>query len=266
MQKNTPKRKPEFHGKPNDTSWNKVAGWYDELLTTDEDSYQSKVITPNLLRMLDIQKGEQVFDLACGQGYFANIFARNGATVVASDLSKRLIETAIKNSPKEIGYHISPAHKAPFLKNESIDAIVIVLAIQNIENVGEVFAECKRVLKKNGRMIMVLNHPAFRVPQGSDWTFANDTQYRMVGKYLSESKVSIDMTPGEKDPKKKIKTVSFHRPLQYYMKLLSKNGMAITRLEEWISHKKSQKGPRQIAEDVARKEIPLFMCVEVKKI
>jgi hypothetical protein len=113
---------------------------------------------------------------------------------------------------------------------------------------------------------MVLNHPAFRVPQASDWTFLNDMQYRIVGKYLSESKVSIDMTPGEKDPKKKIKTVSFHRPLQYYMKLLSKNGFAITRLEEWISHKKSQKGPRQIPEDVARKEIPLFMCLEIKKI
>jgi ubiquinone/menaquinone biosynthesis C-methylase UbiE len=258
--------------KPQDTSWNKVAGWYDDLLTTDEDSYQSKVIVPNLLRVLNLSKGlpaqagEFVFDLACGQGYFANLFARNGATVVASDLSKRLIETAIKNSSKEIAFHVSPAHKAPFLKDASVDIIVIVLAIQNIENVSEVFAECKRVLKKDGRLVMVLNHPAFRVPQGSDWTFVNDTQYRMVGKYLSESKVSIDMTPGEKDIKKKIKTISFHRPLQYYMKLLAKNGLAITRLEEWISHKKSQKGPRQLAEDVARKEIPLFMCIEVRKI
>ena len=177
-----------------------------------------------------------------------------------------MIETAIKNSPKEIVFHIAPAHKAPFLKDASVDVVVIVLAIQNIENVSEVFAECKRVLKKDGRLVMVLNHPAFRVPQGSDWTFVNDTQYRMVGKYLSESKVSIDMTPGEKDIKKKIKTISFHRPLQYYVKLLAKNGLAITRLEEWISHKKSQKGPRQIAEDIARKEIPIFMCIEVKKI
>jgi hypothetical protein len=74
------------------------------------------------------------------------------------------------------------------------------------------------------------------------------------------------MTPGQKDLKKKIKTVSFHRSLQYYVKLFSKSGFAITRLEEWISHKQSQMGPRQKAEDVARKEIPMFMCVEVKKI
>lgn len=252
--------------KPSDTSWNKVAGWYDELLTTDVDSYQSKVIAPNLLRILDVQKGESVYDLACGQGYFSNILAKSGATVVASDISKRLIESAIKNSPKNISFHVAPAHKALFLKDISIDTIVVVLAIQNIENVSEVLVECARILKKNGRIVFVLNHPTFRVPQGSDWYFANGTQYRIVGKYLSESKVSIDMTPGEKNEKKKIKTITFHRSLQYYMKLLSKNGFAITRLEEWISHKKSQSGPRQKAEDTARKEIPLFMCIEVRKI
>lgn len=248
-----------------DTSWNEVSDWYDTLLK-DDNTYQSKVIAPNLLRILDLKKGETIYDLACGQGYFSSIFAQSGANVVASDLSKKLIETAKKNLPKTISFYISPAHRAQFLKDNSVDAIAIILAIQNIENVADVLAECKRVLKKNGRLVIVMNHPAFRIPQSSDWYFADGIQYRTVGKYLSESKVSIDMTPGEKDPKKKIKTISFHRPLQYYMKLLAKNGLAITRLEEWISHKQSQTGPRQKAEDIARKEIPMFMCLEIKKL
>jgi len=119
-------------------------------------------------------------------------------------------------------------------------------------------------LKKNGRIILVINHPTFRVPQASDWYFENGVQSRIVSKYLSESKLSIDMTPGEKNPKKKISTISFHRSLQYYVKLFSKNGFVITRLEEWISHKQSGLGPRQNAEDKARKEIPMFMCIEIK--
>jgi len=248
-----------------DTSWNSVASWYDELLKND-DSYQAKVILPNLLRVLDLKKGEQVYDLACGQGYFANVFAHVGANVVASDLSKNLIETAKKNSKEKINFYISPAHKAQFLKDNSIDTIVVVLAIQNIENVGEVFAECKRVLKKDGRIVLILNHPAFRVPQGSDWVYENGMQSRIVSQYLSPSKIFIDMTPGEKNPKKKIKTITFHRSLQDYVKLFSKNGFVITRLEEWISHKQSGAGPRQLAEDRARKEIPMFMCLEIKNI
>lgn len=256
-----------------DTSWNAVAEWYDELLKND-DSFQAKVILPNLLRILDLKKGEQVFDLACGQGYFANVFAHSGAVVTASDLSKNLIETAKKNSKLatpnlgegKISFYNSAANRSPFLKDNSIDTIVVVLAIQNIENVSEVFAECNRVLKKNGRIVLVLNHPSFRVPQGSDWYFADGIQSRIVSQYLSPSKIYIDMTPGENNPKKKIKTISFHRSLQDYVKIFSKNGFMISRLEEWISHKQSQVGPRQKAEDKARKEIPMFMCIEVKKI
>ncbi len=258
MKNNLPKN-------PKDTSWNSVASWYDELLKSD-DSYQAKVILPNLLRILNLGEGERVYDLACGQGYFANVFAHIGASVVASDLSKNLIETAKKNSKEKIAFYISPAHNAQFLKDGTIDTIVIVLAIQNIENVNNVLVECNRVLKKNGRIVLVLNHPAFRVPQGSDWTYDNGVQSRIVSQYLSPSKIFIDMTPGEKNPKKKIKTITFHRSLQDYVKLFSKNGFAITRLEEWISHKQSQTGPRQIAEDKARKEIPMFMCLEIKKI
>lgn len=248
-----------------DTSWNEVSDWYNELLKGD-DSYQAKVVTPNLIRILDIKGGEVVYDLACGQGYFSNIFHQIGAKVIASDLSKNLIEQSKKNSPKEISFYNTPAHKAQFLKDGSVDTVVIVLAIQNISNVSEVLAECHRILKKNGRMVLVLNHPAFRVPQGSDWIFSNGIQSRVVNNYMSESKVYIDMTPGEKNPKKKIKTISFHRPLQYYVKLFNKNGFVISRLEEWISHKKSGVGPRQIAEDKARKEIPMFMCLEIRKL
>ena len=99
---------------PKDTSWNSVARWYDELLKND-DSYQAKVILPNLLRILDLKKGEQVFDLACGQGYFANVFAHVGAVVTASDLSKKLIETAKKNSKEKISFYNSAANRSPFL-------------------------------------------------------------------------------------------------------------------------------------------------------
>ena len=83
---------------------------------------------------------------------------------------------------------------------------------------------------------------------------------------MSESRIDVDMTPGETDIKKKESTISFHRPLQIYFKSMNKAGFAITRLEEWISHKKSQKGPRANEEDRMRKEIPMFLCLEGRKI
>ena len=82
---------------------------------------------------------------------------------------------------------------------------------------------------------------------------------------MSDQSLRIDMTPGEADAARKTFTVSFHRPLQSYFKALNKAGLAVTRLEEWISHKKSQKGPRAAEEDRTRKEIPMFLCIEARK-
>lgn len=170
------------------------------------------------------------------------------------------------------------------------------MAIQNIEDVAGVFKECQRVLKSGGKLFLVMNHPAFRIPKQSDWGWdpsagsgrAGGIQYRRIDEYLSESKVKIQMHPsavrrgslqasslfrGASDgqagrvPANKAEiTISFHRPLQYYFKLLSKNGFAVSRLEEWNSNRKSQPGPRSKAEDKARKEIPLFMFMESIKL
>ena len=75
-----------------------------------------------------------------------------------------------------------------------------MLAIQNIKNIDKVFTGVSKVLKEQGRLILVLNHPAFRVPQFSDWGFdeKRKMQYRGVYKYMSERQVEIDMNPGKK--------------------------------------------------------------------
>ena len=246
------------------TSWGHVSGWYDKLIERGEDTYQKQVILPNLVRLMEIKKGETVLDLACGQGFFSRELSKLGAHVIGADISHELITLARSQSPKNIQFEVSRADKLSFLKNNSIDTIVIVLAIQNIENIDEVLKECGRVLKQNGRFFIVMNHPAFRVPKESSWGWDQKlkTQYRRVDRYLSEVTAKIVMNPGARTS---VHTISFHRSPQFYFKKFSKNGFAVTRLEEWISHRKSEKGPRAMAEDHARKEIPLFLCLEIKK-
>ena len=241
-------------------------------------AYQKDLILPNILRLLEIKKGEVILDLACGQGFFANEFHKQGARVAGLDISKELIEIGKKSYPK-IDLKVSPADKLA-IPNSSVDKITIILSIQNIENAEGVFKECYRVLKPSGKLLLVLNHPAFRIPKASDWGWdsKNEVQYRRVDSYISESKNKIEMhpsagsgqvpstrsgqVPGHKPSEY---TLSFHRPLQFYFKALNKNNLRVSRLEEWNSHKKSEPGPRAAAENRARKEIPLFLFIEAIK-
>jgi ubiquinone/menaquinone biosynthesis C-methylase UbiE len=249
--------------KSDKTSWGGVSEWYDNYLEENADSYQEKVIWPNLLRIISPKAPMKILDLACGQGFFSRKLASLGVHVIGADISKELIEKAVARSP-EIKFVVTPAHNLNFAKREYFDVVLCVLAIQNIQNISDVFSEVQKVLKKGGKFILVLNHPAFRIPQRSSWGFdeKNNIQYRRIDGYMSSKTIEIDMNPGKF---KKNKTLSYHRSLQDFFKTFSKNGFIVSGLEEWVSHKKSQKGGRGRAEDVSRKEIPLFMMLEATK-
>ncbi len=269
------------------TSWGTVANWYDEYLG-DVDTYQAKVIWPNLKRILasvseaNAKKNTpgkiKLLDMACGQGYFSYLASTEGYEVVGADIAPELIAVAksrqnqakgssasIDNGMSVPEFHIAPADNMPMMKSATFDIVICILALQNIKELDQTIAECQRVLKPGGHFVFVLNHPSFRIPQHSDWYFdeKKKIQSRLVSKYMQEDTIRIDMQPGNKKPHNNF-TVSFHRPLQLFVKLLAKHDFVISRLEEWCSHKKTEAGPRKAAEDEARKEIPMFMCIEAR--
>lgn len=247
------------------TSWSSVAKWYDNVLEKQEGTYQKELILPNLIRLINIKKNDTVLDLACGQGFFTREFYNAGAKTIGIDVSKELIEIAKKRSNQSINYYACSAYNMPFLKNASIDKILLILAIQNIENVSNVLKECSRILKSSGKIYFVLNHPVFRIPKETSWGFddVKKVQYRRIDSYLSESRAKIQIHPGSNPTSF---TWSFHKPLQFYSKTLYNNGFYISRMEEWNSNKKSEPGPISEAENTARKEIPLFLFMECVKI
>lgn len=253
------------------TSWGGVAEWYNKHLEDSSTTYHAKVIFPNILRLLGDSTSKKILDMACGQGIFAEQLRTKGAHVTGVDISKELIAFAEKKNESiktkgthKVTYHVTSADDLFMLKDASFDSVVCILAMQNIENLQKTIAEAARVLAKNGRLLLVLNHPSFRNPKQTHWGYdeSENIQYRRVDEYMSESRIKIDMTPGSLKGKKF--TVSFHRPLQSYVKALSKSGFVISRLEEWTSHKESERGPKQHAENKARKEIPMFMCIEAQ--
>ncbi len=266
MQKKHPQRN-------NPTSWGEVASWYDEYLQ-DENTYQAKVIAPNLMRLLSIKDmpvDARILELGCGQGYFLNMVIDAAGPkkiqLEGIDVSKELLTIAEKDLGRIVTLTHTEAAKLGHIKNESIDLGYSVLALQNMSNLDEVIAEVKRVLSTDGRFVAVINHPSFRVPKQSDWYFSRDrnAQGRVVYTYMSDKKFVIDMHPGLSAAGKKTEeTFSFHHPLQFYAKTFAKHGLCISRIEEWISHKISEEGPKKRMEDESRKEIPMFMCFEIK--
>lgn len=246
------------------TSWGSEAEWYSNHLE-EGDTYHAKVILPNVERIVAPQKGQKILEIGCGEGFIARALQGAGAFITACDISPELIEIG-KKKGGGIEYRVSKAEKLEWVTPQAYDVVLAVLTLQNMEKIEPVFQGITRVLKQHGRFVFVINHPSFRIPKVTAWGYdeATSTQYRRADAYLSARRESIDMHPGKTG--KKSVTYSFHRSLQDYMKALKASGFAITRLEEWISHRTSEAGPRAHAENTARKEFPLFMMIECTQI
>lgn len=244
-----------------DTSWG---------VETVVGHYQKTLILPNLLRLMNIKRDEKILDIGSGPGFFANEFAKKGAGMVGVELSKNLVAEAKTKYPN-LEFCVGSAENMSFLPDSGFDKVVATLALQNMDNPHKVLVECARVLKVGGKLYIVMTHPAFRVLKNSEWGYdeTKKIQYRRIDKYLSESKEKIAMHPSTSSgqiPSPGDYTISFHRPIQVYFKLLKNSGFVVSALEEWESNKKSEAGPRAKAEDVARKEIPLFLFIEAVKL
>lgn len=107
-----------------------------------------------LLRViLNNKKPKKILDVGCGTGetlsFMKTIFPK--AELYGIDTSKRAIRYSKQRGHKNILY--SKAEKLPF-KNNAFDVVMFLDVLEHIEDDQAVISEAKRVLKKNGIIII----------------------------------------------------------------------------------------------------------------
>jgi ubiquinone/menaquinone biosynthesis C-methylase UbiE len=250
--------------KPPRTDWGNVADWYDQLVGESGSDFHREVVLPGVLKLLDAKPQQKILDIACGQGVLCRILAEKGVEATGVDAAKNLIDIALERGPASIRYHSGDARNLEFLSAANFDSAACVLAIQNIHPLPPVFAGVSRTLRDGGKFVMVMMHPCFRGPKETSWGWdeKEKVQYRRVDRYLLPRKSPIVTRPGREPD---VYTWTFHKPIEMYVKSLRNAGMLVDAMEEWPSHKISDSGPRAQAENVARKEIPMFMAIRAVK-
>ena len=248
-----------------DTSWNNVAKWYDRLVGEAGSDYHQNVIFPAALRLLSPKKGEKILDVACGQGAWCRELSNLGCVVTGIDAAQELIALAEKRGPNKSTersprFMTMDASNLSGFADQSFDAVTCILALQNFDPIQPAIKEMARVLRPGGKVFLALNHPCFRIPRQSGWGFdeKRNLSYRRIDSYLSEQKIPIEMHPSQQTKKH---TWTFHRPLQTYFQILGTNGLAVSGMEELVSHRQNQPGKNQKAENRSRQEIPLFLAL-----
>ncbi len=235
------------------TSWQQASDWYDSITAKKGHEYHRTLIMPRLKKMLVACKS--VLDLGCGQGVLASYIPK-GCAYLGVDLSKSLVQAAKKRHPDK-SFKIADCIK-PLDMKEKFDSATCVLALQNMKDPLALLKNAHAHLNEGGQLILVLNHPCFRIPRQSHWGYdeKQKIQFRRIDRYMSPLSIPIQV--------KDAKLMAFHYSLSEITGYLKSAGFAITDLQEWCSPKSST-GKRAKAENRAREEFPLFLTIEAKK-
>jgi ubiquinone/menaquinone biosynthesis C-methylase UbiE len=257
-------RRPSSNRSASHTSWEKSSKWYNETVGEKGHYYHEKIVLPGVMRLLKLSANSSVLDIGCGQGILAKRLEREEYYGV--DASGSLIKFA-KQADKKSNhqYIVADATKPLSIPKKDFTHATAIFSLQNMEYPFGAIQNVAKHMKADGRFVLVINHPCFRIPRQSGWGVneGNNQQYRWVTKYMSEMKIPIQMHPGQKQSGEL--SWSFHWPLAKLSEYLFQAGFMIEKIEEWSSDKKSQSREAK-REDMAREEIPLFMVIVAVKL
>ncbi len=246
-----------------DTSWQKVSKWYGGIVGDKGHYFHQSIIIPNSLRLLDIKKDSMLLDVACGQGVLARSIDP-AVNYLGVDKAVDLIKEAKQRDKNAKHKYLVADVTKDIPTRERFDRAAIILALQNIKEPEKCLSNISLKLASKARLLIVLNHPAFRIPRQSSWEEDKNQkmQYRRVNRYLSPLEIPINSHPGKENSPV---TWSYHRPISDYSQLLFEAGFFIEQIEEWASDKQSE-GKKAKSENRAREEFPMFMAIlAVKK-
>jgi ubiquinone/menaquinone biosynthesis C-methylase UbiE len=252
-------RKPTKPGR----GWDPLATWYDGMVGNSGSDHHQKLAIPKVIELLEVKPRERVVDLGCGQGVLAPHIAKAKAEYTGLDVSKNLIEIARDRHGKEGKFFVDDVANLSerTLTGPKFDAAVFMLSIQDIADLEKAITGAAKLLKEQSRIVILMLHPAFRIPRQSGWGFDEQRklQFRRVDSYLSKLDVPLKQYAGQSSGV----SISHHRPLQDYINALGKAGFAVDKMLEiagtGVTKIKAKQEERAIA------EIPLFMGIRAVK-
>jgi SAM-dependent methyltransferase len=213
--------------------WDAKAAEWEIQVGEEGDSNRRTQSDPVLWRLLGDVRGKRLLDAGCGTGYLSVKLARAGAEhVVAVDWSAKMIErtrAAVERAQLStvVKPRVDSISELKTVDDASVDALVSNYVLMDAPDLDGACRSLFRVLRPNGRAVLVFSHPCFEPPVAVDRPSPSEIVFRWNRSYFEEGVY-------QEAPWKHFTTpfVWFHRPLSRYWQAFTEAGFRVERFEE----------------------------------
>lgn len=158
-------------------AWESNADFWDEKMGDESNDFHRNLVRPHVDFLLDVNNGDLILDIACGNGNYSKWLAEKGAQVVAFDYSPKMVALAIKRRKDvldKVSFQVCDATKLDELiglkQDKPFDKAVSNMAIMDIADIEPLFEALSLLLHKDGIFVCATHHPCFTYPNEDYFT------------------------------------------------------------------------------------------------
>lgn len=200
-------------------AWETNAKYWDEAMGDDSNFFHCEKVRPYTEKLLDVQFGDHILDIACGNGNFSERMAQQGANIVAFDYSPKMIMLAKRRRNKYlhgISFQVADATKSESLielKQEKLfNKAVANMAIMDISDIAPLFKALHTLLCDKGIFVFASHHPCFTYPNKDYLTQSIEKGFAIEGQPVLHN--------------------YYHRPMEEIFRIAFSNGFVMDRFHE----------------------------------
>ena len=160
------KIKPKEANETSRRIWDTNAAFWNRQMGEGND-FVNYLIWPATERLLELKAGEEVLDIACGNGFASRKLSGMGAIVTAFDFSGAMIEAAKSvqsEANQKIDYRqLDATNPSALLElgTHRFNAALCCMALFDLADISPLFNTLPKLLKPDGRFVFSLLHPCF---------------------------------------------------------------------------------------------------------
>lgn len=159
-----------------------------------------KIWRKKAIRQLDTKKVKMLLDVACGTGDFAIMAGKNGISkIYGIDISDNMLHVgnekiATLGMQKKIQLQQGDSENIGF-KDETFDAVTVAFGVRNFEHLDKGLKEMNRVLKTNGKAVILEFSMPNSFPMKQLYSFYFKCILPAIGGLVSKNKQAYQYLP-----------------------------------------------------------------------